>query len=110
METEFKTRKRRLARGVRLLAAAAMLVAFTQVASAHDDGDDNGWYQPRVHDWHHGWHHDWHSGPHVGMHNKLHWDPYNGWHYGEHYGPHSGRHDDWHHGAHHDWYGGDSDD
>jgi hypothetical protein len=41
MESEFKTRKRRMVRGVQLLAAAAMLVTFTQAASAHDD-DDQG--------------------------------------------------------------------
>jgi hypothetical protein len=109
MVAEFKTRKRRIARGVLMLAAAAMLATFTRPASAHDD-DHQGWYRPREHDWHSGWHHDWHSGPHVGVHNQLHWDPYNGWHYGEHYGPHSGRHDDWHHGAHHGWYSGDPDD
>ena len=109
METKFKTREQRMARGVLLLATAAMLVTFTLPASAHDD-DDRESYRPREHDWHSGWHHDWHSGPHVGWHRGLHWDPYYGWHYGEHYGPHSGRHDDWHHGAHHDWYGEDSDD
>ena len=84
MEIKFKTRAQRMVRGARLLAAAAMLVTFTQAASAHDD---DGWYRPREHDWHSGWHHDWHSGPHVGWHRGLHWDPYYGWHYGEHYGP-----------------------
>jgi len=65
MQTKLKTtRRQRMAHGVRLLAAAATLVTFTQAASAHDD-DDQGWYQPREHDWHSGWHHDWHSGPHV---------------------------------------------
>lgn len=52
MVTEFKTRKLRIARGVMLLAAAAMLATFTQSASAHDD---QGWYRPREHDWHSGW-------------------------------------------------------
>ena len=74
MVAEFKTRKRRIARGVLMLAAAAMLATFTRPASAHDD-DHQGWYRPREHDWHSGWHHDWHSGPHVGVHDKLHGIP-----------------------------------
>lgn len=108
MNTLLKGRKQAWAQGVRLLAAATMLVTLTHAASAHDDG--YGWYQPREHDWHSSGHDDWHSGPHVGQHRGLHFDPYYGWHYGEHYGPHAGRHHDRHDGPHHDWYGGDSDD
>ena len=108
MQTKTMTKKLRIARLAQVLAAAAMLVTFTQAASAHDDEDEG--YQPRVHDWHSGWHHDWHSGPHVGWHDGVHYDPYNGWHYGRHYGPHAGPHDDWHGGTHHGWYGGDHDD
>ncbi len=109
MQTKIMTKKLRIASLAPVLVAAAMLVTFTQVASAHDD-DEGGWYQPRVHDWHTGWHRDWHGGPHVGWHNGVHWDPYDGWHAGEHYGPHSGYHDDWHGGTHHGWYGGGDDD
>jgi hypothetical protein len=108
METKITTKKLWITRMAQVLIAAAVLVTFTQAASAHDDEDEG--YQPRVHDWHSGWHHDWHSGPHVGWHDGVHYDPYNGWHYGRHYGPHAGPHDDWHGGTHHGWYGGDHDD
>lgn len=108
MGIRFKTKKRAMARGLRLFAAMGMLMALTQAASAHDDEDRL--YQPRQHDWHSGWHHDWHSGPHVGPHSGLHWDPYYGLHYGEHYGPHAGYHHESHYGPHHNWYGGDYDD
>ena len=42
MEIKFKTRAQRMVRGARLLAAAAMLVTFTQAASAHDDDEADG--------------------------------------------------------------------
>lgn len=101
-------RKHRMTKALGVLTAAAMLVTFTQAASAGHD-DEGGWYQPRGHDWHDGGHHDWHYGPHYGSHSGLHYDPYHGLHYGEHYGPHAEPHHGWHGGAHHDWHGGYSD-
>lgn len=84
-------------------AALAMLVGLGGHAKAFD-GEDNGDYASRYHDYHYGRHNDLHSGGHYGSHDRLHYDEYDGWHAGRHFGPHGGTHYNWHPGAHHNWY------